>query len=96
MPLGRILKHQQTKWCDRNTQMRWRRRNVAIVIRCKGPAFSLTVEEDADCIEGVETFKYLGRILYQSDDNCSAVLRNVRKVRRVWNRMGGLLCREGA
>ena len=32
----------------------------------------------------------------QSDDDCPEVLRNVRKARRVWNRLGKLLRREGA
>ena len=31
MPAGRILKHQRTKRCDRNMQMRWRRKDAAIV-----------------------------------------------------------------
>ena len=58
--------------------------------------FSLAGEDDVECIEGVETFKYLGRILDRSDDNWLAVLQNVSKVRRVWNRLGELLQREGA
>ena len=57
--------------------------------------FSLTGEEDAYCIEGVETFKYLGRIFDRSDDNWPAVLWNVGKACRVWDRLGKLLRREG-
>ena len=31
IPAGRILKHHRTKWCDLNTQMRWRSKDAAIV-----------------------------------------------------------------
>ena len=58
--------------------------------------FSLTGEDGAECIEGVERFKYLGRILDWSDYNWAEVLRNVGKACRVWNRLGKLLRREGA
>ena len=57
MPSGRLLKHQQTERCDRNTQIRWRRRDAAIASRCKEATFSLTGEYDAKCIDGVENFK---------------------------------------
>ena len=77
-------------------QMRWGRKDVAIVSHCKGATFSLTEEDDAECIEGVETFKYLGRILDWSYNNWLAVLSNFRKARRVWNRLGKLLRREQA
>ena len=50
-------------------QMWWRRRDVATASRCKEATFSLTGEDEAECIEGVETFKYLGRILYWSGDD---------------------------
>ena len=48
------------------------------------------------CIERVETFKYLGRILDLLDDDWLEVLWNVKKARRVWNWLGKLLRREGA
>ena len=57
MPAWRLLKHQQNKWCNRNMQMRWRRGDVTIEIRCVEASFSLTGEDNAECIEGVETFK---------------------------------------
>ena len=49
-----------------------------------------------DCIEGVETFKYLGRILERSYDDWPKVLQNVGKAHRVWSCLGKLLRREGA
>ena len=83
MPSGRLLKHQRKKRCERNTQMRWRRKDVVISIQCKGATFSLTGEDDAECIEGVENFKYLGRMLDWSDNDWTEVLRNFGKSRRV-------------
>ena len=65
----RLLKYQCTKRYDRNMQMLCRRKDVAIASRYEGEAFSLTGEDNAECIEGVETFKYLGRILGRSDNN---------------------------
>ena len=43
--------------------MWWQRKDVAIARRCEGETFSLTGEDNAEGIEGVETFKYQGRIL---------------------------------
>ena len=96
MPAGRLLKHQRTKRCDQNMQMRWRRMDVAIVSQCEGEAFILTVEDNSKYIEGVDTFKYLWRILDRSDDDWPAVLRNVRNACGVWIRLGKLFRREGA
>ena len=65
---GRLLKYQQTQRCNWNTQMRCRRKDVAIVRLCMEAEFSLRGEDDVEYIEGVETFKYPGSILDQSDD----------------------------
>ena len=63
MPARRVIKHQRTACYDKNTQMSWRRRDVAIVDRCLEATFSLTGEVEAECIEGVKVFKYLRRLL---------------------------------
>ena len=76
-------------------QMWWRRRDVVIASRCKESTFILTGEDEEECIEGVETFKYLGRILERSNGDWPAVLWNVGKDHRVWNRLGKLLGQEG-
>ena len=96
MPAGRLLKHQLTKRRERNTQKRWRRRDITIESLCKEATFSLTGEYNADHIEWVETFKCLGRILDQYDYDWPAVLKKFGKDRRVWNRLGKLLRQEGA
>ena len=60
MTEGRLIRHRRIARCDKNTQMRWRRRDVAIATRCLEAKSSLTGEEEAERIEGVEVFKYLG------------------------------------
>ena len=51
-------------------------------------------EDKAECIGGVETFKYLGRILDRPDNDWPAVCWNVGKARRVWSRLVKLIRRE--
>ena len=68
MPAGRLIKHQRTQRCDSNTQMRWRRRGVAIVRQCAEASSRLTGEDEAEFIEGVDTFKYLVHMLDWSDN----------------------------
>ena len=52
-------------------------------------------EYEAECIKGVETFKYLGGMLEWSDNDCMSVLRNVGKTRQVWIWLGKLIRQEG-
>ena len=72
--------------------MRWQRRDVEIA----GETFSLTLEDGAECFEGVESFKYLGRILHWADENCPAGLRNIPRARQIWRQIWKLMMREGA
>ena len=44
----------------------------------------------------VPTFQYLGRPLYQRDDDWTAVRQNIMRVTSVWGMLGTLLRREGA
>ena len=60
MTAGRLIKKKWEQRCERNTQMRWRRRAAGIESRCAEASFRLTGEDEAECIEGVETFKYMG------------------------------------
>ena len=52
-------------------------------------------EDNSECIEGVENFKYLGLMLDRLDKNLPTVFWNTGKVRQVWDRQGKLLRREG-
>ena len=66
-----------------------------IVTQCVEASFRLMGEDELECIEGVETFKYLGRMLDRLDDDWPAVLRNVGKALRLWIGLGKLLRSEG-
>ena len=81
MPEGRIIRHRRMARCDRNTQMRWRQQDVAVANKCLEATFSLTGKDEAEHIEGVWRFKYLGRLMDRSDNNCPAVLHNISKAR---------------
>ena len=93
---GRIISYRRMPCCDKHIHMMWRRQDVAIASRCLEETFSITGEEKEERIEVVEVFKYLGWILEWSDNDCLVVLRNIRKSRQVWGRLGKLLQREGA
>ena len=69
---------------------------MEIAAKCTGATFSLTGDNGSECFEGVDSFEYLGRVLYQEDDGWPAVLRNIRRVRQDWGRLGKLIRREGA
>ena len=43
--MGRLIKHWQTARCNENTQMRWRRRDVAIENNCVEETFILMGED---------------------------------------------------
>ena len=47
-------------------------------------------------VEGVTTFKYLGRPVYKTDDDWPGVRRNIMRARSVWGRLKTLLQQEGA
>ena len=78
MQEGRLIKHQRTARCDKNTQMCWQRRDVTIVDKCLEAMFSLKGEDKAEYIEGFEVFKYLRRFLYFPDNDWPGVLQNIR------------------
>ena len=68
---------------------------MAIVDRCSEATFSLTGEDEAECIELVEKFKYLRWLLDRSDNYWPAVLWNIRDVQQVWGSLGKMIWREG-
>ena len=47
-------------------------------------------------MEAVTEFRYLGRILTATDDDRTAVARNIQKAWRSWGRLARVLGREGA
>ena len=50
MPAGQPIIHHRKALCNKNTQMRWQRRDMAIADRCLEATFILTGEEEAECI----------------------------------------------
>ena len=63
---------------NKNTQMRWQRRDVKISNKCPEVTFSLAGEDGAESVEGVELFKYFGQPMDRSDDKFPEVLSNIR------------------
>ena len=47
----------------------WRRRDVKIANKCMEATFNLTGEDGSEKFEGVDSFKYLGRIMHWSDND---------------------------
>ena len=47
-------------------------------------------------IESVSEFKYLGRILTETDDDWPSVVGNLRKAKQSWGRVSRVIIREGA
>ena len=63
MPAEQLIKHRRMQRYNRTTQMRWRRRYVAIVSRYAEAPFRLMGDNKVDYTERVDTLKYLGRML---------------------------------
>ena len=68
IPTGRLIKHWRTARCFKNTNMRLRQKDVEVASWCAEMDFKLAWKEGYETIEGLELFTYLGRPLYQSDD----------------------------
>ena len=64
--------------------------------RCGEMDFSLYGGEGYKMVEGVATFKYLGRPIDQRYDDWPEIRQNIIILRTVWGRLGNLLQREGA
>ena len=47
-------------------------------------------------LQAVPSFKYMGRILTEGDDDWPEVAGNLGKARKSWGRLQGVLSREGA
>ena len=56
--------------------------------------FSLTGDDGVECFEGLDYFKYLGRVPNRTDEDWPAVRRNIGRVRQVWGRLWKFLRRE--
>ena len=68
---------------------------MAVAAKCLEDRFSLIVDDEAEHIEEVGRFKYLGRLMDQSDEYCPSVMHNISKERHVRGHLWELLQREG-
>ena len=59
--------------------------------RCGEMEFNLYREEVDEIVENVPTFCYLGRPIYQTNDDWLDVRQNIMHIRSVWGRLGTLL-----
>ena len=57
---------------------------------------SLYRREGDGLVEGLTTFKYLGRPLDQTYNDWSIIRQNIKRARKVCGRLGKLLRQEGA
>ena len=76
--------------------MRWWIRGVTIAENFTGTTFSITGEDGVECVEGLDSFNYLGWILHRADEDWPTVIHDIRRARQFWGRLGKLLRREGA
>ena len=96
MLLTRLFIHILTDICNTVIERRLRCIYVDMEERCVYMEFCLYGSKGGDMVEVVETFKYPGRPLYQTDDNCSKIWQNIMSARTVWGRLGKLLRQGGA
>ena len=53
--------------------------------------FSLHVQEDEPCVEGVSQLQYIGRTLELTDNDCLSVHHNIVKAQASWKRFKNML-----
>ena len=85
-------KHKCTAIC-RSGEERRRRRLAETEMR---ESTETDFEAYGKQLEAVPSFKYLGRILTEVDDDWPAVVGNPGKAQKIWGRLKRILSREGA
>ena len=85
-------RHKSTEMCRSGAERKRRRLEETEVRECTEMAFEVYGEQ----LQTVPSFKYLGRILTEGDDDWPAVVGNLGKARKSWGRMQRILSREGA
>ena len=73
----RLFKHRQSDKCHKSTERRLQRRNVEMAERCGEMEFVLDEGGGDKRVENVTTFQYLERPLDQTNDDWTAVRRNI-------------------
>ena len=75
----------------KSTERRLQQRDVEMAERRGEMEFNIDMEEEEERLENVPTFSYLGRPLYQMDDEWPSVQKNIMRVGSVWGRLGTVL-----
>ena len=78
--------------CGSGAERKRRRLAEAEVRESTEMAFEVYGEQ----LQTVPSFKYLGRIMTEGDDDWPAVAGNLGKARKIWVRLQRILSREGA
>ena len=81
MSIAKLLNHRQTDKFNQATERRLRQRDVDMAARCGEMDLSMEGGEGYERVEGVATFRYLGRPLDQTDDDWPAVRRKIMHAR---------------
>ena len=84
--------HNSTEVCRSGAEKKRRRLAEAEVRDSTEMDFEVYGEQ----LQAVSSFKYLGRILTEGDDDWPAVAGYLGKDRKIWGRLQGILSREGA
>ena len=77
MQAARLFKHHQLDKCHKLTERRLQQKDVETAARCGEMEFSIYGEEGDERVENVTTFRYLGRLLDQTDDDWPAMRGNI-------------------
>ena len=85
-------RHLETNQCKRGAERKQRRLAAAEVKTTSEKAFYAY----GDKMRAVTEFRYLGRVMTNTDDDWPAVAGNLRKARVIWGRLARILGREGA
>ena len=77
----------QSNDCKRYAQVKNNKR----LDRCNKAATNVKFQLNGNDIKKVDDFKYLGRIIDNTDDDLKAVENQLKKARATWGRMGKIL-----
>ena len=82
-----LEKNLQSEDCKRYAQIKNNKR----LDRCNKAATNVKFQLNGNNIKKVDDFKYLGRIIDNTDDNLKAVENQLKKARAPWGRIGKIL-----
>ena len=86
----RYPQHIYSQVCQTGTERRTQRESAIMSALALRQLFYV----EGEVLERVESFRYLGRILAQDDDNVRAVRSQIQKARGIWARVGQILQAE--